>query len=575
MGVRIANCSGFYGDRLSAARELVSGGPIDVLTGDYLAEITMLILAREKARDPARGYARTFVRQVEHVLATCLERGIRIVSNAGGLNPRACRDAIAAVAARLGLSPKIAIVEGDDLLARIPDLRAGGEALAHAVTGASFESLTAPVLAASAYLGAWPIVAALERGADIVITGRVTDSALTLAPAMWRHGWRADDWDRLAGGVVAGHLIECGTQVTGGNYCFWREVPRLAAMGFPIAEIESDGTFTITKHPGTGGAVTRDTVIAQLVYEIGSPAYLTPDVTALFDTVRVEEVGTDRVRVSDARGAPPPATLKVSAHYAAGFRNHVDVLVGGAAAEAKSRAFEELLWEAVGGRGRFAEARAERFVDRASGTTFTRFAVRDRDESAVGRAFSGAAVELALASVPGITFAGPPGGATPCGGTWPTTVPRDAVRARVTIGEESFEVAAPGGWEEGAAEPVAAATAASPPPAFEPAAPLPAALLGDLCGARSGDKGGDANVGVWARDPAHFGWLRGYLTPERLRAWLPEPFDGPIERYELANVAALDFVLRGYLGEGAAASVRLDNQAKLLGELVRARPIEP
>jgi hypothetical protein len=570
MSLRVANCSGFYGDRLSAARELVLGGPIDVLTGDYLAEITLLILAREKARDPARGFARTFVRQVEDVLAACLARGIRIVSNAGGLNPRACGDAIAAVAARLGLSPRIAVVEGDDLLARLGELRAQGEPLAHAVTGAPFESLEAPVLCASAYLGAWPIVAALEAGADIVVTGRVTDSALTLAPAMWHHRWRADDWDRLAGGIVAGHLIECGTQVTGGNYCFWNEVPRLAAMGFPIAEIEADGRFTITKHPGTGGAVTRDTVIAQLVYEIGAPAYLTPDVTAHFDAVSVEELGPDRVRVSGARGTPPPATLKVSAHYGAGFRNHVDVVVGGAEAEAKSRALESLLWDAVGGRHRFQEARAERFVDLERGTTLTRFAVRDRDEGKVGRAFSGAAVELALASVPGITFAGPPTGAAPYGGTWPTAVARSAVTARVTIGDERFEVAAPSfaeGGSERSAEPPSLAGSGV-------AAALAGSLLGDVCGARSGDKGGDANLGVWARDPRHFGWLRDYLTAERLRAWLPEPFDGPIDRYELANVAALNFVLRGYLGEGAAANVRIDNQAKLLGELIRARPIE-
>jgi hypothetical protein len=386
---------------------------------------------------------------------------------------------------------------------------------------------------------------------------------------MWRFGWRTDDWDRLAGGIIAGHLIECGTQVTGGNYCFWSEIPELARMGFPIADIESDGSFVITKHPGTGGAVTRDTVLAQLLYEIGSPAYLTPDVTAHFDAVLVEDVAPGRVRVSGARGSPPPATLKVSAHYPAGFRNHVDVIIGGADAEVKSRAFETLLWDAVGGAGSFAEARAERFADLARGWIYTRFAVRDRDEARVGRAFSGAAVELALASVPGITFAGPPTGATGCGGTWPTSVARERVPARVSLGEISIEVPAPAWREQGNDRVLPRRPDAAPTPI-----PPTATRLGEVCGARSGDKGGDANVGVWARDPAHFRWLCDYLTVERVRAALPEPFDGPIERYEVANVAALNFVLRGYLGEGAAASVRLDNQAKLVGEILRAQPIE-
>ncbi|MFN7951865.1 MAG: acyclic terpene utilization AtuA family protein [bacterium] len=575
MALRVANCSGFYGDRLSAARELVEGGPIDVLTGDYLAEITLAILARDKARDATRGYARTFVHQVEDVLAACLDRGIQIVSNAGGLNPHGCRAAIEVAARRLGRTPRIAVVEGEDLLARLSELADAGELLANGVTGAPFATLGEPVVAAAAYLGAWPIVAALEAGADIVVTGRVTDSALTLAPAMWRFRWRSDDWDRLAGGIVAGHLIECGTQVTGGNHSFWREIPELAAMGFPIAEIEADGSFVVTKHPGTGGMVSRDTVLAQLLYEIGSPAYLTPDVTAHFDSVLVEEVGRDRVRVSGARGSPPPPSLKVSAHYAAGFRNHVDVVIGGADAAEKSRAFEALLWSAVGGRERFAEARAERFADPATTTSYTRFAVRDRDEARVGRAFSNAAVELALASVPGITFAGPPTPAVACAGTWPTRVARERVIARVSIGERVLEVPAP------ALPPVHRAVderAPAPRPSaarvVAPASrPRPGTLLGEVCGARSGDKGGDANIGVWARDPARYPWLCEYLTAERVRDALPEPFGGAIERHELGNVAALNFVLRGYLGEGGAASARLDNQAKLLGEILRSRPV--
>ncbi|HEX4904252.1 MAG TPA: acyclic terpene utilization AtuA family protein, partial [Acidimicrobiales bacterium] len=276
--LRIANCSGFYGDRVAAAREMVDGGPIDVLTGDWLAELTMLILAKNRQRDASTGFARTFVTQMEQVMGDCLDRGIRVVSNAGGLAPAACAAAVQAVADKLGLSPSIAYVEGDDLLGRLGELRAAGHDLANLDTGEPLGEKQ--VWTANAYLGGWGIAEALGRGADIVITGRVTDAAVVIGPAAWHHGWARDDWDALAGALVAGHVIECGPQATGGNYSFFQEVPGLERPGFPIAEVAADGSSVITKHPGHGGLVSVGTVTAQLLYEIGGPAYLNPDVTA-------------------------------------------------------------------------------------------------------------------------------------------------------------------------------------------------------------------------------------------------------------------------------------------------------
>jgi len=303
--LRIANCSGYFGDRLSAAAEMVEGGPIDVLTGDWLAELTMLILAGQRASRPDGGYAGTFVTQMEQVLGRCLDRRIKVVSNAGGLNPSGCARAVAAVADGLGLRPRIAWIEGDDLLGRLDELRAAGETLHNLDTGEPFDVVGTPV-SANAYIGGFGISEALSAGADVVICGRITDAALVVGPAAWHFGWKEGDLDALAGAVVAGHVIECGPQAVGGNYAFFEEVPGLEHPGFPIAEVRADGSSTITKHPGAGGLVSIGTVTAQLLYEIAGPAYANPDVTARFDTIRLTDDGPDRVTISDVRGEPKP-----------------------------------------------------------------------------------------------------------------------------------------------------------------------------------------------------------------------------------------------------------------------------
>ncbi|MCX7621876.1 MAG: DUF1446 domain-containing protein, partial [Acidimicrobiales bacterium] len=319
--LRIANCSGFYGDRLSAAREMVEGGPIDVLTGDWLAELTMLILAKDQLKDPAGGYAKTFLTQMEDVLATCAERGIKVVSNAGGLNPAGCAAAVRDLAQRLGVDIRVAHVEGDNLIDRLGELKAAGHDLTNLDTGEKFDELGVKPIAANAYLGAWGIVEALSRGADIVITGRVTDAAVTVGPAAWYFGWDRSDWDELAGAVVAGHIIECGTQCTGGNFAFFQEVPGIEHLGFPIAEIRSDGSSVITKHPGTGGLVSVDTVTAQLLYEIQGLEYYNPDATVRLNSIRLTQEGPDRVLVHGVRGLPGPDQVKVAVNYLGGHRN--------------------------------------------------------------------------------------------------------------------------------------------------------------------------------------------------------------------------------------------------------------
>lgn len=390
----VANCSGFYGDRLSAAREMVEGGPIDVLTGDYLAELTMLILARAQA-----GYARTFLRQLDDVLDTCLARGIKIVANAGGLAPGALAEKVREKGAR------VAHVEGDDLRERFPD-----------------------AITANAYLGAWGIVEALRAGADVVVAGRVTDASLVVGPTAWRFGWERDDWDRLAGAVVAGHVLECGAQATGGNYAFFEEVPGLEHPGFPIAEVHEDGSSVITKHPGTGGLVSVGTVTAQLLYEIDEPRYRGPDVTARFDTIELAQEGPDRVRVSGVKGEPPPATTKVAVNVLGGWRNSMTFVLTGLHVEEKADLVKRTLLPRLDGLDLDV-----RLTPHGEDDAHLRVVVRGGDETRVGRAFSAAAIELALASYPGFHTTSPPGDASPYGVYRAEYVPSSEIRQTVVL----------------------------------------------------------------------------------------------------------------------------------------------
>ena len=628
--LRVGNCSGFYGDRLSAMREMLEGGELDVLTGDYLAELTMLILGKDKMKDPTLGYARTFVKQAEECLGLALERGVKIVANAGGLNPAGLADRLRHVAAAQGLQPRIAYVQGDDLMPRASEL-----GIENALT-------------ANAYLGAFGIAAALDRGADLVVTGRVTDASVVIGPAASHFGWKPTQYDELAGAMVAGHIIECGTQVTGGNFSGFRAFkPDTRPLGFPIAEIAADGSSVITKHPGTGGVVTRDTVTAQLVYEIGGPTYLGPDVAARLDTIELTDEGGDRVRVSGVRGEAPPEQLKVCVNELGGFRNSLEFVLVGLDIEPKAD-WVRLQMEAALEKNRPATVEwslARTDHDDSSteegASCRLRCSVKDPDPNVVGKAFTAAAVELGLASYPGFTMTAPPAPASPYGVYRPEYVDRATVQHTVVhpdgtaqviadgpteagrsggagetkddarSGDESAAVTEDGrsggaaptvdgsgpratqerGWVGGAvplSSPAggaevqgAGSSAAEKAEAVADRAPADTVTrrlpLGTFVHARSGDKGGDANIGLWVDRAKHgearVAWLTKFVTPQRIREIVPEAADLPVDVYPLPNLGAVNVVIRGLLGQGVAASTRFDPQAKALGEWVRSRHV--
>jgi hypothetical protein len=543
MTVRIGNASGFYGDRLSAMREMLTGGPLDYLTGDYLAELTMLILGRDRMKDASRGYARTFLRQLEDTLDLALENNVKIVTNAGGLNPAG----LAAAIRELNPDVKVAHVEGDDLLQQ------------------GFDG----ALTANAYLGCWGIVECLNAGADVVVTGRVTDASLVVGPAAAHFGWDQRDLDALAGATVAGHVIECGTQATGGNFAFFTEIPDLSHPGFPIAEIDEHGNSVITKHDGTGGVVTVDTVKAQLLYEIAAPAYLGPDVTARFDTITVTQQGDDRVAITGVKGDAPPDTLKVCVNTLDGFRNGMTFVLCGLDIDHKAALARQQLENAVGSEGlEWTLARTDHpDADTEEAASALLHATIHTPDSQRAKAFSRAAVELALASYPGFTLTSPPGDGTPVGVYHAKYVPQEAIHHEAVLPDGTRRTITPPDLSTVSREPAESVPTWS-------GGPTTRAPLGVIAGARSGDKGGDANLGVWVRDPAAYPWLAGELTVDRIRELLPEAKDLDIDRHLLPNLSAINFVLHGLLGKGVAASTRFDPQAKSLGEWLRSRVVD-
>ncbi|WP_193607594.1 acyclic terpene utilization AtuA family protein [Nocardioides lijunqiniae] len=561
--LRVGNCSGFYGDRLAAMREMLEGTHdgqgLDVLTGDYLAELTMLILGKDTMKDPSLGYARTFVRQVEDCLGLALEKGVRIVSNAGGLNPAGLADKLREVATGLGLDARIAHVEGDDLRSM------------------SFDG----ALTANAYLGGFGIAAALRQGADIVVTGRVTDASLVVGPAVAHFGWTPTSYDELAGAVVAGHVLECGTQATGGNFSGFRTLPHTGRpLGFPLAEISADGSCVVTKQDGTGGAVTVDTVTAQLVYEIQSTRYLNPDVVTDLASVRLSQEGPDRVAITGVTGEAPPERLKVCVNTLGGFRNSLELVLTGLDIDAKAdwvRAqLEPSLTAATVAWTRTALPGVDADTEEGA-SCLLRCTVLDPDAGPVGKAFTGPAVELALASYPGFTMTAPPGPPTPYGIYRPEYVDRSAVTHTVVHADGTREVVPdPADFSRGDD-----ADGQRPSPYPAPVDSLTRrAPLGSFVHARSGDKGGDANLGLWVahddtvdadKHAARVTWLAKFMSPRKVRELIPEARDLDVEVYVLPHLGAVNVLIRGLLGEGVAASTRFDPQAKGLGEWVRSR----
>ena len=569
----VANCSGFFGDKITAAREMIEGGPIDVITGDYLAELTMAILLKRRLKNPKGGYASTFLIQMEDIMALCLDQQIKVVVNAGGLDPRGMAKDLQLIADKLGLYPKIAFIEGDDLLPRLAELQEKGESFSHLDKKIPLQEAKAKTLTANAYLGGWGITQALQQGADIVIGGRIADASLVVGPAAWKFDWQRNDWDKLAGAVVAGHIIECSNQATGGNYSFFEEIPSFKNVGFPIAEIYPDGSSVITKHPGTGGMVSVGTVTAQLLYEIKGPGYLTPDVVARFDTISITQAGPDQVAIKDVKGEPPTATSKVCINNIGGYKNSMTILLTGLDVAKKAKLCEEILFDSLGGKERFEEVNVHLFrsdqpdpVRNEDAIAYLRIAVKDKDPTLVGREFLSRVNELFLSSIPGFSLSAQPAKASPTISHWPALVNNKHIHPimvmdgketaiSITLPDSNFALPAP---KEVALPAIQTGKTVSAP-------------LGRLFAARSGDKGGNANLGIWGKNSQTFSFLKQFLTIEKIKELLPDLQEYEIERYELCNLLALNFFIKGFLGNGVADSIKSDPQAKTLGEYLRAK----
>jgi acyclic terpene utilization AtuA family protein len=576
--IRIANAGGYWGDDLSQLRRQVELGPVDYVTLDFLAEITMSIMQKQRARDPRAGYARDFVAQVEEALPLLVERGARVITNAGGVNPLACRGALLEVIQGHGRSIDVAAVVGDDLLERLGELNASGVSLDHMDDGAPFAAIRERVSSANAYYGAWPVVEALAAGAQIVVTGRCTDTGITLAPMIHAFGWAADDWDRLAAGIVAGHIIECGAQSTGGNFTDWQRIRRYDAIGYPLIEVSADGCFVVTKHPGTGGTVDVRTVKEQLVYEMGDPrSYITPDVVADFASIRLEQAGRDRVRVWGARGRPAPESLKVSASYFDGWKASGTLVVSAPEAADKARVLAASFWKRLG--IDFTECLTELVGHSACWgplaprsdppEVLLRLSVRDADRKKI---------ELFSKMVPAVILSGP-SGVTVTGGRpqaqevvayWPALVPRDRVKPRLVTraGEHTLE------WPT----PILARQrpASLPRPAWPRArgrVSRVAVPLSRLAHARSGDKGDTCNIGVIARAPEIYPFLKRILTAAVVKRRFRGICRGRVERHEVPNLWALNFLLHESLGGGGTVSLRLDAQGKTLSHALLAMEV--
>lgn len=573
----IGNCSGFYGDRLSAAKDMVEGGPIDVLTGDYLAELTMTILYNQRMkRGEDQGYVGTFLKQFRDVANSCQEKNIKIVTNAGGLNPSSMANQVQEIIHELNLDLKVAYIDGDDLIPQLDELYSQGEKLINIEKDIPLDSYSKPPVTANAYFGAWGIKEALDQGADIVVCPRVTDAAVVIGPAAWKFNWSRDDYDALAGALAAGHIIECGAQATGGNYSFFQEVPSFSNVGYPIAEIFDDGSFYITKHPDTGGLVSVGTVTAQLLYEIGSPAYMNPDVIGHFDTLKIKQESEDRVYVSGCRGSSAPKTHKVCVNLAGGYRNGVEILLTGLDIEEKAKLVTDSIFENLGGREQFdkVDIQLQRTdkedpISNEQAQASLRISVKSDNPELVGRMFSAKITELGLANLPGWTGRG----GTPSGAYieyWPALVDSKFIKENVYFEGKKTEIIPTSqlDFEETyyQKEPYE-----NKLPEINKTQIIP---FGRLYGTRSGDKGGCANLGVWAKTEEAYAYLFDLLTVEKLKELLPDLAEYKIDRFELPNILSLNFYVHGILQDGVSSSTRLDGQAKSLGEYLRAKNIE-
>jgi len=588
--IRVGGASGFWGDSSLATAQLLGDGALDYLVYDYLAEITMSIMARARAADPALGYAGDFVSAaLGPNLSEIARQGVKVISNAGGVNPQACGSAVRRLVHAAGLDLRVAVVSGDDLMSRAEQLATSGRV--EMFSGDAFPPLD-KLASINAYLGALPIAEALGAGADIVITGRVVDSAVTLGACIHEFGWGAGDLDRLAGGSLAGHILECGPQATGGNFTDWE----LAAQGFadiayPIAEVAEDGTFVCTKPAGTGGLVTPHTVGEQMLYEIGDPqAYVLPDVVCDFSGVRLEQQSDDRVLVHGARGYPPPAHYKVSATWADGFRCGLVWFFCGFDADRKARVFADAALQrarrrlAGVGLPDFTETCVELIGDASSyGDRRVLQGVREVAVKIAARHPESKALVILVQEITGLALGGPPGLTAFAGGRpkpspvirlYSFTLPKDGLDIQIALDDRRWAHDAPAGATAFDLERIVR----PPPPApVESTAGLDEVPLIRLALARSGDKGDKANIGVIARSPEFLPWIWAALTEDAVARAFAQFLDGrhehPVERFFLPGSHAANFLLHGVLGGGGVASLRNDPQGKTYAQLLLDYPV--
>lgn len=584
--IRIGNAGGYWGDDLDALRRQLEGGTLDYITMDFLAEITMSILRKQQLKNPKLGYAKDFLTQLETCLPLIVEKNVRVINNAGGINPIGLGREILKLARKQGHDIKVGVVYGDDITGQLYELTAAGEKFTNMETGAEFGDVRHRVTSANVYLGAEPVVAALDAGCQIVVTGRVTDTGITMAPMIHEFGWAMDDWDKMAAGIVAGHIIECGAQASGGNITDWQDVKSFHNIGYPIIEMQADGTFFVTKHARTGGLISEKSVKEQLVYEMGNPAqYISPDGIAFFDTIQVEESKTNRVKISGVRGGPSPAMLKVSMAYEDGWKADGEVLISGPDIKKKADAVSDIFWKKVG--HKFEKTHTalvgagsiwpEKLSAYEPNEIYLRFGVCDHDLGKIND-FSKA--------LPALILAGPSGMAVSTRGRprpqavvayWPALVRRDHCRAKVltmdTAGEESFqEMGFP--MREGVGDPVFSDEPKVKKEARAWKGALKEVPLRKICYARSGDKGDMCNVGVLARSPQVYEWIRQNLTARVVKRFFKGQVLGQVTRYELDNLQGLNFLLDGALGGGGTTSLLVDPQGKTMSQALLEMKVE-
>jgi len=584
--VRIGNAGGYWGDDLSALKRQLTGGDLDYITMDFLAEITMSILQRQRQSNSELGYAVDFLDQLKECLPLIVKKNTRVISNAGGINPIGLGRKIVEMAQKMGLKIKVGIVYGDNIVDNLYELTAAGERFTNMETGEDFFNVRSRITSANIYLGAEPVVKALEAGCQIVVTGRVTDTGITLAPMIHELGWSMEDWDKMAAGIVAGHIIECGAQATGGNITDWQEVKSFHNIGYPIIEMEKSGEFTVTKHPNTGGMVTEKTVKEQLVYEMGDPSnYISPDGVARFDSIQLKQTGKDRVRVFGIKGKPEPDCLKVSMSFDDGWKASGEVLVSGPDTFKKAKTIADIFWKKLNHKY---EATHTAMVGSGScwpgslseyepNEILLRFAVRDKQIAKV-KDFGKALSTLILSGPAGMAVTGR-GRPKPVQvvAYWPALMHRSRVKAKVltiaTDGSEDFhEIGFPIRMQAKRSEAIAAPTVR--PKLRKATGATKVVKLGELCYARSGDKGDTCNIGVLARSPEIYGWLVANLTTKKVKEFFGGMTLGKVTRYELDNLQGLNFLLEETLGGGGTQSLLLDPQGKTLAQALLQMPVK-